>query len=156
VIKASAVRSPHPAMRALANVMPIPFPAALVVRSASDLEAVRKLRSARRVHVLLRVSGLPIEKAKQWESKLNAALKDCGCASGAACMAGGFIASLIWQSTFSIWAYAHLPGFLLRTFLVVISAAGAGKALGLLRARALIRGIEKQIRDFEVRYTTGD
>jgi hypothetical protein len=142
-------------MKRFSATMPIPFPIAVVVRTASDVGTVRKSRNARRMHILLRISGLSIETSKQWEAKLNAALRECGCSLGAKCVIAAFVASIIWQSTFSLWSISHWPAFLLRTFLLILLAGAAGKSVGLARGRAEVEAIEKQIRHFEVKYTAG-
>lgn len=142
-------------MNTFAAMMPIPFPIALVVRSASDVEALRKSRNARRVFVLLRVSGLPLDTSKRLEVKLNSALRECGCSLGAKCVIAAFLSSIIWQSTFSLWGISHWPAFLLRTFLLILLAGAAGKSVGLVRARVEVEAIEKKIRNFELKYTTG-
>lgn len=142
-------------MNRFAGVMTIPFPIAVVVRTASDVGTVRKSRNTRRMHIFLRVSGLSIETSKQWEAKLNSALRECGCSLGAKCAVAAFLASIIWQSTFSLWSISHWPAFLLRTFLLILLAGAAGKSVGLVRARVEVEAIEKQIRDFEVKCTAG-
>jgi hypothetical protein len=134
----------------------IPFPIAAMARRASDVEALRKLRSAQRMRILLRISGLPTATSKQWEAKLNSSLKECGCSLGAKCVMAAFAASLIWQSEFSNWSISHWPALLLRTFLLILVAGAMGKTLGKLRARAEIRAIERKIRDFERKYAAGD
>ena len=142
-------------METFAAMAQIPFPVAAIVRRASGVEALRKLRSARRMRILLRISGLPTEASKQWEAQLNASLKECGCSLGAKCVMAAFVASLVWQSEFSHWSISHWPAFLLRTFLLVLVAGATGKTLGKLRARAEIRAIERKIRDFENKYAAG-
>jgi hypothetical protein len=142
-------------METFAAMAPIPFPIAAIVRRASDVEALRKLRSARRMHILLRISGLPTEASKQWEAKLNSSLRECGCSLGAKCVMAAFVASLVWQSEFSHWGISHWPVFLLRTFLLILAAGAVGKSAGKLRARVEIRAIEKKIHDFERKYAAG-
>jgi hypothetical protein len=66
-----------------------------------------------------------------------------------------FVASLIWQSAFSLWSISHWPVFLLRTFLLILAAGAGGKSAGKLRARVEIRAIEKKIHDFERKYAAG-
>ena len=107
------------------------------------------------MRILLRVSGIPTETSKQWEAKLNSSLRECGCSLGAKCVIAAFVASLIWQSTLSLWSISHWPAFLLRTFLLTLLAGAAGKSVGLMWARVEVEAIEKQIRDFEVKCTAG-
>jgi hypothetical protein len=142
-------------MKTFAAMMPIPFRIALVVRTASDVATLRKSRNARRMRILLRVSGLPIETSKHWEARLNSALRECGCSLGAKCVIAAFFASIIWQSTFSLWSISHWPAFLLRMFLLILLAGAVGKSVGLVRARVEVEAIEKKIRNFEVKYTAG-
>ena len=137
------------------SVMPLPFPIAMVVRTASDVEALRKSRNARRMRILLRVSDLPLEISRQWEAKLNSSLRECGCSLGAKCVIAAFTASIIWQSTFSFWSISHWPIFLLRTFLLILAAGAAGKSVGIARAKAEVGVIEEKIRDFEKKYAAG-
>lgn len=137
------------------SVMPLPFPIAMVVRTASDVEALRKSRNARRMRILLRVPDLPLEISQQWEAKLNSSLRECGCSLGAKCVIAAFTASIIWQSAFSIWSISHWPVFLLRTFLLILASGAAGKSVGIARARAEVGAIEEKIRDFEKRYAAG-
>ncbi len=132
-----------------ATKLPFPFSIALVVRSASDLESLRKMKRAPRLHAFLRISGLPLETSKQWESKLNSSLKECGCSLGAKCALAGLAASLLWQTVFSLWSLSHWPVFFLRTLSVVLLAGGLGKSAGKIRARSEIRDVESKIRDFE-------
>jgi hypothetical protein len=135
--------------------MPLPFPNPLVVRTAADVEAMRRSKHALRALILLRVSGLPVETSKQWEAKLNLALRECGCSLGAKSSIAAFVASLVWQSTFSLWSPSHWPFFLLRTFLLILLAGAAGKSIGILHARTEVKAIEKRIRNFEINCTSG-
>jgi len=143
------------AVKTFAARMPIPFPIPVVVRTASDVATLRKLRRSRRMHVLIRVAGLPIKTSRQWEMKLNTALQECGCSLGAKFVIGAFVASLIWQSTFSFWSISHWPAFLLRAFSLILLGGAAGKSIGLARARVNVEAIETKIRDFELKCTTG-
>jgi hypothetical protein len=136
-------------------VMPPPFPIPLVVRTAADVEALRTSKHARRAFIILRVAGLPVETSKQWEVKLNRALRECGCSLGAKSSIAAVVASLVWQTRFSLWSPSHWPAFLLRTFLLILLAGAAGKSIGILRARVQVEAIEKQIRNFEVSYAAG-
>jgi hypothetical protein len=145
----SATRAATRTVQPLASSLPSPFPIAFVVRCASDLETLRKIRSARRLHVLLRISGLPLETSKAWQTNLNSALKECGCSLGARFGLAGFAASLLWQTVFSLWSVSHWPAFLLRTVTVVFLAGAFGKIAGKIRARAQIRAIAQNIRAFE-------
>jgi hypothetical protein len=155
VSQLSSVELSTRAMKRLAATMPIPFPIPVVVRTASDVGTVRESRHARRMPILLRVRGLSIETSKQWEAKLNTALRECGCSLGAKCAIAAFVGSILWQSTFSLWSISHWPAFLLRSFLLILLAGAAGKSVGLVRARVEVEAIEKQIRDFEVKCTAG-
>jgi hypothetical protein len=131
-------------------VMPLPFPIPLVVRTAADVEAMWRSRHGRRTLILLHIPGLPVEISKQWETKLNLALRECGCSLGAKSSIAAVVASLVWQSTFSLWSPPHWPAFLLRTFLLILLAGAAGKSIGILRARVQVEAIEKQIHNFEI------
>lgn len=133
--------------------LPVPLP--VLVRCASDMEILRKIRNRQRLCFLLRIPGLPVETSKKWESKLNSCLKECGCSLGAKFVIAAFGASVIWQSIYSFWSFSHWPVFFVRTFLAVIVAGAIGKFVGIARAKAEIRTIEEKIRDFEQRHTAG-
>jgi hypothetical protein len=151
----SSTQTSNQPMETFATMAPTPFPIAAIVRRASDVEALRKVRSAWRMRILLRIAGLPTEASKQWEAKLNSSLKECGCSLGAKCVMASFVASLMWQSVFSHWSISHWPTFILRTFLLILVAGAMGKTAGKLRARTAIRAIERKIRDFEREYAAG-
>lgn len=123
------------------------------IRCADDLAVIRRVRNRRHLQILLRVPGLSPDKSSVWESKLNSGLEECGCSLGAKCMFGALAGSVLWQFFYSSWSISHWPGFLLRTVLAVIAAGGAGKFLGLALAEARIQAIEKQIRQFESRFS---
>ncbi len=139
----------------LVTKVPIPFLIPLIVRCAGDLENLQTTRNPQRLRIILRISGLPTETSKQWESKLNSCLQECGCSLGAKCAIAAFATSLVWQSVFSLWSVSHWPVFLLRTFLLILAAGAAGKSAAKVRARFEIQSIEDNIRDFERRYVAG-
>jgi hypothetical protein len=145
----SATRTSTRTVQPLATRLPSSFPIKFVVRCASDLETLRKMRSARRLHVLLRIPGLPLETSNSWQTNLNSALKECGCSLGARFGLASFAASLLWQTVFSLWSVSHWPAFLLRTVALVFLAGALGKFAGKMRARAQIRAIAQNIRAFE-------
>jgi len=131
------------------------LPNILVVRGAANLRALRKVRNRKHLLVVLRVPGLPSEISREWESKLNFSVKECGCSLGAKCVIAASGASVMWQSLYSLWSVSHWPVFFLQTFLLVLVAGAVGKIAGQARAAAEIRAIEGKIRDFERGNSTG-
>lgn len=125
------------------------------VRCADDLAIIRRLRNRRNVHILLCVPGLAVDKSSVWESRLNAALKECGCSLGAKFMCAALAGSIIGQSLNSSWSVPHWPGFLFRSLLAVLAASVMGKLSGLALAKRRLQTIEKQIREFESRLPRG-
>lgn len=121
----------------------------LTVGCADDLATIRRHRKRRSFHILLRVPGLALDKASVWESRLNAALKECGCSLGASCMLAALAGSIIWQFCYSSWSVSHWLEFLWRSTLAALAAGVIGKLSGLALAEGRIQAIEKQIRKFE-------
>lgn len=142
-------------MKPSERIIPLPFPIPIVARTAADVETLPRSRYGRRTLILLRIPGLPIEISQPWETRLNLALRECGCSLGAKFSIAAFVASLVWQSTFSLWSPSHWPVFLLRTFLLILLGGAVGKSIGILRARTEVEAIEKKIRTFEINYTAG-
>ena len=132
------------------------LPRILVVRRAADFAELRRVRNKRLLRFLFRVPGLSPDVSRDWEARLNANLKECGCSLGAKCTLAGIAASVVWQSFYSFWSIAHWPGFLLRTSFVIVAAGGIGKLLGLALAERGIRNLERQIRHFEEEARAGD
>lgn len=131
------------------------LPNILIVRSAANLRALRKVRNRRRLLLVLRVPGLPRDISRKWETKLNSSMRECGCSLGAKCVIVAFLSSVLWQSLYSSWSVSYWPVFLLRTLLIVLVAGAVGKIVGQTRAAAEIRAIEEKIQDSERRYSAG-
>jgi hypothetical protein len=126
-----------------------------VIQSAQDVERLKKPRGfSRRPRVFVRIPGLPIEKAVDWELQLNANLRECGCSLGAQFVFIGLAASVFWQFVFLSWDISRWPWFFVRTILTMLMSGAAGKLLGIALAEARIRRIANKICDFVEKSST--
>jgi hypothetical protein len=121
-------------------------PAALVIRSAEDLRALRaQPRIAAMRSLRLDLPWLPREVARAAEPRLAGYGNACGCAAGAAAMLAVCVSLVAWL----IFSYGLSAGFFWRLPIALVAgliAAGIGKWLGLTYARSrLAREIEKLI-----------
>ena len=119
-----------------------------VLRSADDLNLLRRGPGRSRLYVVLEIPGVPPKLALRWESRLNDHLRECGCASGALFAVVALVVSAFWQSFFRTWALSNWPSFLLRTALLIIAAGGLGKLFGLVYAEIDIQRITFRLRRF--------
>jgi len=131
------------------------LPKILVVRCAENVRALRKIKNRRHLLLVLRVPGLPSEISREWESKLNSSLKECGCSLGAKCVFAALGASVVAQSLYSHWGVSLWPIFFVRTLVIVLVAGAVGKLAGQTSARAEFRAIEEKIREFERKSLVG-
>lgn len=131
------------------------LPSLVIVRSTSDLRALRNAGNRRFLLPLLRLPGVPAELSREWESKLKTSLRECGCSLGAKCVVAGAGASVVWQSLYSHWNVGQSPAFLLRTLLLCFAAGMGGKLASKARASARIDRIEEKMREFEQRSSDG-
>ena len=103
----------------------------LKVEYADDLAAIRRLRSRRNFHIVLRVPGLALDRASVWEPRLNAALKECGCSLGARCMLVSLAGSIIWAVPLFVMGHSTLVGVFVAWHSSRSCSPGCGrKALG--------------------------
>ncbi len=122
-----------------------------VLRSAEDLNVLRRGPGRSRLYVVLEIPGVPNKQALRWESRLNDRLRECGCAAGALFAVAALLVSVLWQSFYRMWGLSNWPLFLLRTALLVIAAGGLGKLIGLGYAEVEIRRIASRLRRFAQR-----
>jgi hypothetical protein len=138
--------SPQPRVRTSPTSAPV-----RVLRSAEDLNVLRRGPGRSRLYVVLDIPGVPPKQALRWESRLNDHLRACGCATGALFAVAALVVSMFWQSFYRAWGFSNWPSFLLRTTLLVIAAGGLGKLIGLGYAEIDIQRIAFRLRRFAQR-----
>jgi hypothetical protein len=122
----------------------------LIIKSASDIEVLwQRRKSYRQTFAFIRVPRLAQGESRQLEARVNSYLRECGCSLGAKFMLLGFFVSTVWQFVDRAWSLAYWPGFLLRTFLVVLLAGAFGKSVGLMRAKFGMRRVVGRVREVE-------
>ena len=122
-----------------------PVSRSLIVRPGDDVELLRQpARAPRRTIALLQIPGLPREKSLEWQLKLNALLRECGCSLGAKFVLLAVVGSIIWQSLRLEWELASWPRFLLLILAAMFIAGCLGKAIGIGVARTRIKRIARQ------------
>jgi hypothetical protein len=127
-----------------------------VIRTLDDIAWLRANQAfRRRIFVILELPNIPEATSSAFESKLNSALHSCGCSAGAAACVAAFSASILWQSAVHGWSFSSLPGFLVRTLLVVFFAAGIGKFAGLAFAKYRLKRITTLLTQYVANSTSG-
>ena len=89
--------------------------------------------------IVIKVDSLPAARAEKWESRLNAAYHDCGCAAGAVAAIGTLVLGIAYfymqpGGLRSASAYEYFTLFLLFIF-----STGLGKVVGLILAQRRLR-----------------
>ena len=117
----------------------------LVIRdmaAVQSLNAWRLLMSHTRVQV--DIAGMTPDRAREWQTRMNAALAACGCGEGAVALLGAvtsYALIVTWRGGDGLmWS---VPA---EVVLVAIAAALCGKALGIIRAGLRIRRLLRSFR----------
>ena len=130
-------------------------PSPTVLGSRDDVMRLRRAASPHSLRtssgpIHVRIPGLSPAERLRAELQLNAAARDCGCATGSsfASLALLACAAYLWIALGSPLRAAR--GDLITTGVVVVAAAIAGKLVGLVRARrALVHGLDALAADTE-------
>jgi hypothetical protein len=119
----------------------------LTIRTREDLAQLHgphPLPRSRRGKVRIEVAGIPSQRSKALEAKLNSVANTCGCSEGAtAAIIGALlgIAAYVVRDSLSLWV-----GVLFATAGLFIGGM-AGKAIGLRRADVKFRRTVAQIEE---------
>jgi hypothetical protein len=111
----------------------------LVIRDASQLHAIwGNPAIIRRRPLIIDLPRLTAEQSRTAAERIAAQAAECGCSMGAKFMAGATVCAASWL----LHVYGLTAQLLWRlpwALPVVIAAAGAGKAIGIVRARTQFR-----------------
>jgi hypothetical protein len=108
----------------------------VVIRTIEELKALRTMRGTLSEFTLvLEMPGLTAEAARSAGSRIASYRNECGCSFEARCMTAGFLLALVYLvarfGLFTSGCAFRLP----LAFACALVCAGAGKAIGIRRAR---------------------
>jgi hypothetical protein len=127
-----------------------------IVRTLGDVEVLRNspgsLRRLPARGIPVSLSGVASERAREFEERLRAYIRTCGCAEGG-------IAGVLGVATVLSWGIASIIprgfrlgdiGFLFGALMVGVLLGGLGKTLGLALARIrFVRSCDRILRDLK-------
>jgi hypothetical protein len=111
----------------------------LVIRDVTELRALRARPHRLRASIALQLPGLDADVARAAGERIEAYRRECGCSLGAMCMAAGFAVTVLALAVRGDCTFRAVLASLPWAVVSALVGAGAGKAVGLLRARVRLR-----------------